>query len=59
MNQQSVAGELNLLEIAPESFTHLHCAALLQKLRLQFHGQQIFHEPDFLTHLSALKLDAS
>jgi hypothetical protein len=55
MNQQSVAGELNLLEIAPELFTHLHCAALLQKLRLQFHGQPIFHEPDFLTHLSALK----
>jgi hypothetical protein len=55
MNQQSVAGELNLLEIAPESFTHLHCAALLQKLRLQFHGLQIFHEQDFLTHLSALK----
>jgi hypothetical protein len=59
MNQQSVAGELNLLEIAPESFTHLHCAALLQKLRLQFHGLQIFHEQDFLTHLSAPRLAGS
>jgi hypothetical protein len=33
MNQQNVVAELSLLEIAPELFTHLHCAALLQKLR--------------------------
>jgi hypothetical protein len=59
MNQQSVVAVLSLLEIAPELFTHLHFDVLLQKPKWQFHGQQIFQEPDFLTHLSAPKLDGN
>jgi hypothetical protein len=59
MNLQSVVDELSLREIALESFTHLHFADWLQRRRLQFRGRQIFHAPDFRTHLSAHRLAAN
>jgi hypothetical protein len=59
MSQLSVVGVLSLHEIAQELFIHLHFAGLRQKLKWQFHGQLIFHAPDFHTHLNAPKLVAN
>jgi hypothetical protein len=59
MSQQNELAELSLLEIAPELFTPLHFEDLLQKLKWQFLGQQIFQELGSRTHLSALRLVAN
>ena len=47
MNPQNVRDEPNSPGTVRESFTHLLCVALLQKLKLPFRGLLIFPGPDF------------